>query len=64
VNDVNDGKQREQIRESVCVWERVRVRRKEEGKERKEERIEEHVSFNFVCLLFFSCLLCQSFPNP
>ena len=53
MNDVNDGKQREQIRESVCVLERVRVRRKEEGKERKEERIEEHVSFNFVCPLFF-----------
>ena len=31
----------------------MRVRRKEEGKERKEERIEEHVSFNFVCPLFF-----------
>ena len=31
----------------------MRARRKEEGKERKEERIEEHVSFNFVCPLFF-----------
>ena len=55
MNDVNDGKQREQIRERACVRvrESARERRKEEGKERKEERIEEHVSFNFVCPLFF-----------